>query len=85
MKISIDIDCSPEEARAFLGLPDVTTFQEGMMKMAQEHMAEHFENLDPEAMMKIWMPSGLKVWEGMQEAFTAHFTGAGKGSTKPEE
>ena len=23
MKITIDVDCSPEEARAFLGLPDV--------------------------------------------------------------
>ena len=23
MKITVDVDCTPEEARAFLGLPDV--------------------------------------------------------------
>ena len=85
MKISIDIDCTPEEARTFLGLPDVAAFQESMMKSAQAQMAEHFQNLDPEALMKIWMPSGLKVWEGMQEAFTAQFTGGAKGSAKTDE
>ncbi|MEO7470377.1 MAG: DUF6489 family protein, partial [Sphingobium limneticum] len=24
MKVTVDVDCTPAEARAFLGLPDVT-------------------------------------------------------------
>lgn len=28
MKINVEIDCTPEEARAFLGLPDVTRANE---------------------------------------------------------
>ena len=31
MKISIDIDCSPQEARAFFGLPNVEPIQEAGM------------------------------------------------------
>ena len=31
MKIRIDIDCTPEEARAFLGLPDVAPMHKAMM------------------------------------------------------
>src|SRR6516164_5311770 len=31
MKFKIDIDCTPEEARAFLGLPDVKPLQEALL------------------------------------------------------
>ena len=31
MKIKIDVDCTPQEARAFLGLPDVAPMQKAMM------------------------------------------------------
>ena len=40
MKVTIDIDCTPEEARTFLGLPDVKPFQDAMMdKMQMKKMA----------------------------------------------
>jgi hypothetical protein len=29
MKISVDVDCTPEEARRFLGLPDLTPVRTG--------------------------------------------------------
>ena len=38
MKFSIDIDCTPEEARQFLGLPDVEAFQKSMMELVQERL-----------------------------------------------
>lgn len=28
MKVNVEIDCTPEEARSFLGLPDVTKINE---------------------------------------------------------
>lgn len=27
MKVTVDVECTPEEARAFLGLPDVSALQ----------------------------------------------------------
>ena len=32
MKLNIEIDCSPEEARALLGLPDVTKANEAYVE-----------------------------------------------------
>ena len=36
MKATMNIDCTPEEARVFLGLPDVQPMQEHLMKEMQE-------------------------------------------------
>ncbi len=36
MKISIDVDITPDELRSFLGLPNVGKLQEQMLKRAQE-------------------------------------------------
>ena len=32
MKMTIEIDCTPVEARAFLGLPDVSALNEHLVK-----------------------------------------------------
>lgn len=40
MKITVDVDISPEELRRFLGLPNVEGLQEEMMKMAQKQLSE---------------------------------------------
>ena len=76
MKFSIDIDCTPEEARQFLGLPDVQGFQKAMMDLVQERMAEQVKAMDPEALMKTWLPTGMQAWENMQQAFMRGFSGA---------
>ena len=31
MKVTVNIDCTPEEARAFMGLPDVQPMQKAML------------------------------------------------------
>ena len=36
MKVKIDIDCTPEEARTFFGLPDLGPLQQAMLKAMQE-------------------------------------------------
>ena len=38
MKVTIDVDCTPEEARAFLGLPDVQPLQEEMMAALRDRI-----------------------------------------------
>ena len=47
MKITVDIDCTPEEARAFLGLPDVKPMQERLMGELGERMAANLKAMEP--------------------------------------
>jgi uncharacterized protein DUF6489 len=63
MKVKIDIDCTPEEARAFFGLPDLGPLQKEMVAKMQEQMRAAMTGMDPEAMMKAWMPGG-SMWPG---------------------
>lgn len=74
MKFSIDIDCTPEEARQFLGLPDVKPMQDAMVKEIQERMTSYIGMTDPEAMMKTWLPAGLKGLENLQKTIWSGFT-----------
>jgi hypothetical protein len=79
MRVKFDIDCTPEEARAFLGLPDVAPLQAEMMKAVQERMMKSLAGMDPEALLKAWMPAGASL-EQMQKSFWEQFAGMGKKS-----
>ena len=82
MKITVDIDCSPEEARAFLGLPDVAGMQKAMMDQIQSAMMENLQGMDAETMFKNWMPvmpggaGALDGLESIQKAFWSQMAGA---------
>ena len=69
MKIHIDIECTPEEARAFLGLPDVAPMQEALMSELQKRMMANMQAMEPEQLFKTWLPAGLQGWEQLQKAF----------------
>ena len=59
MKITVDIDCTPQEARAFLGLPDVAPVQEAFVEALRAKMNDAMAGLDNEALFKAWMPGGM--------------------------
>jgi len=69
MKVKIDIDCTPEEARAFFGLPDLGPLQKEMLGVMQDRMKGAMGAMDPEAIMKAWMPGGA-FWGSMGERRT---------------
>lgn len=71
MKITVNIDCTPEEARTFFGLPDVKPMQEAMMAEMQERMKKGLSTADMEAIMKTWMPMGMQSLEQFQKMFWA--------------
>jgi hypothetical protein len=79
MKISIDIDCSPEEGRRFLGLPDLTEANAALAAALKERVAETVKAMDPETFVKTWLPAGMKGLEEMQRAFWQTFAAAGPG------
>jgi hypothetical protein len=69
MKVTFDIDCTPEEARAFLGLPNIAPMQERLMKEMEDKLHENLNTLDPEALMKTWLPMSFQGWNDMQKNF----------------
>jgi hypothetical protein len=69
MKIKVDIDCTPEEARTFLGLPDVQPMQKAVMAELSQRLTQAMAAMDPETMLKTWLPASIQGWEQMQKAF----------------
>ncbi|UEM21010.1 DUF6489 family protein [Skermanella mucosa] len=76
MKITVDIDCTPEEARHFFGLPDVKPMQDALMQQIQDRMSANLQAMEPEAMLKTWLPAGLQGFEQMQKIFWTQMTNA---------
>jgi len=79
MKISLDIDCTPEELRGFFGLPEIKPMQEQLLKEVEERLRANLKALDPEVMLKTWLPAGLKGFEQLQEMFLNQMAGSGAG------
>jgi hypothetical protein len=86
MKITIDVDCTPDEARRFLGLPDVTPLQEQLVRELQERMTASLAAMDPETLVKTWLPVGLQGLEQMQKMFWSNLAkgSEGKGGEKSD-
>ncbi len=76
MKLKFDIDCTPEELRGFFGLPEVKPMQDRLMAELEQKMRANLSALDPEAMLKTWLPAGFKGFEQLQEMF---FSQMGRG------
>ena len=82
MKVTIDIDCTPEEARAFLGLPDVKPVQEAILAEMQSQAQETMAKMSPDALMKTVFPAGMQGLEELQKMF---WSAAGGGGKKPKD
>jgi hypothetical protein len=83
MKVKIDIDCTPQEARAFFGLPHLEPMQDALLGKIQERLTEHLDARDPEALLKLWLPGGLQGFGQMQEALWKQFMGGLSASSPP--
>ncbi|MBW8269356.1 DUF6489 family protein [Caldovatus aquaticus] len=82
MKITLDIDCTPDEARRFFGLPDVAPLQEAVLRRMERQMLDAADALSPEALIRLWMPLAPATPEAVQRAmadlFRAPFARAGE-------
>ena len=69
MKVNITMDMTPEEARAFMGLPDVAPLRKRMMDDMQARMKAAFDTNDWDGMMRAWMPlGGAEAFQKFQKA-----------------
>ncbi len=84
MKFNFDIECTPEEARRFFGLPDVLPMQKRIMDELEQRMADNIRAMEPEAFIKSWFPAAsMQGWQDMQKMFWSqmgvNMTGAQSG------
>jgi hypothetical protein len=76
MKITVNVDCTPDEARHFFGLPDVKPMQDALMQQIQDRMSANLQAMEPEAMLKTWLPAGMQGFEQMQKMFWSQMANA---------
>jgi hypothetical protein len=82
MKINVEIDCTPLEARQFFGLPDVQPMQAAVMDKLQQQMMSNIEKVSPEALMQSWFTFDPKIAERFQDMFV---TMTGLGGARPTD
>ena len=58
MKVTIDIDCTPLEARQFFGLPDVQPMQQAVLAEMEKRTLAEMEKFTPEKMLQNWFSTG---------------------------
>ncbi len=70
MKITVDVECTPEEARRFLGLPDLAPVHEKYLSMLTGAIDGAVAPDLVETMVRSWMPmsdAGLGMWRKLFE------------------
>lgn len=79
MKITVNIDCTPEEARAFLGLPDVRPMQDAVMADIEARMKATMSAMEPETLIRTWLPASVQGMEQLQKMFWSQFAAGSNG------
>lgn len=77
MKVNVEIDCTPAEARAFLGLPDVSQLNQHLMEEMQKRLDANLAMAAPEELMKNWMAFGGQASEQFVKLMAAASGGFG--------
>lgn len=73
MKVTINIDCTPEEARTFFGLPDVAPLQNAILSQMQDRVENGLKPEDMQQLMQLWMTGAGSGMEQFQKMFWASF------------
>jgi hypothetical protein len=81
MKVSMNVDLTPEEARKLFGLPDVEAFQRQLMDDLRERMQAGVEGYDPLKLFQPYVAGGMAGWDMFQRMMS----GAPAAGTKSDE
>ena len=77
MKVTVEIDCTPIEARKFFGLPNVEPMQAAMMAKIEQRLAQEIDRFSPDSLMRSWLSVFPQNAETLQKIF-ASMMGQGK-------
>jgi hypothetical protein len=70
MKVTVDIDCTPEEARRFMGLPDLSSVHAIYLAKMERMIDDGVTAENVESMVRAWSPmgdAGMAMWRQMFE------------------
>ena len=82
MKMTINVECTPEEARAFLGLPNVEPLNETLVNAVKERIEQNIELVSPEFYLKQWYSMGGQVTDSFMNLMGAGARAAAGGEPK---
>ena len=69
MKISFDIDCTPQEARSFLGLPDLQPLHDLYLDRMKALVTDGIGPAEFEKLARAWMPGMSEGLDSWRQAF----------------
>jgi len=67
MKVNVEVNCTPEEARAFFGLPDLGPMQQRVMGEIEDRLRSSLNAMNPETIFKTWLPASMQGVEQVQQ------------------
>jgi fructosamine-3-kinase len=76
MKFTVNVECSPEEARRFMGLPDVTPINDKLVEEMGKRMEANLKMMSGGDMMQSWMSVGTQAQDAFVKLMTSAATGA---------
>ncbi|WP_407524918.1 DUF6489 family protein [Methylobacterium oryzisoli] len=83
MKFRVEVDCTPLEARQFVGLPNLEPMQAAVMAELERRMLADIERFSPDAMLRSWFSLFPQNAEQMQSMFLNMFQQGFGGSAPP--
>jgi hypothetical protein len=85
MKFTVDVECTPEEARSFLGLPDMKPIHDMYLQAVMDTMSGQTNLEQMERMFKGLSPLGDAGMKLENSFMDMGINAAGGGSSKKED
>ncbi len=79
MKVTMNVECTPQEARAFLGLPDVEPLNDFLIEQMKSRIEQNIHQMQPDEILKTWSSFGVQA----QDQFMKMMQTATKASMNP--
>ena len=76
MKMTIEVDCTPEEARRFMGLPDVSALNEHLVNEMKGRIDSNMSMMSPDEMIKNWTAFGAGAQDQFRKLMEIGIAGA---------
>ncbi|SEO91789.1 hypothetical protein SAMN04487843_10512 [Methylobacterium sp. ap11] len=83
MKFRVEVDCTPVEARQFVGLPNVEPLQAAVMAEVERRMMAEMDRFSPDAIMRSWFTVFPQNADQMQTMFLKMFQQGFGGTASP--
>ncbi len=81
MKVNVEIDCTPAEAREFLGLPDMRELQTRLLQRFGDRLDASLDAISPEAVLQNWFALNASGVQRYQELFASFLSRGAKAPT----